>query len=82
MCAGRHPSGSVPSPEFRTFTVPLNTFEAKSISFYAGYRGVPPATSPLPNKDQGIDQRTKYIGGLPVDMSKRLAQADRIVSTI
>lgn len=49
---------------------------------YAGYRGVPPATSPLPNKDQGIDQRTKYIGGLPVDMSKRLSQADRIVSRI
>ena len=49
---------------------------------YAGYRGVPPATSPLPNKDQGIDERTKYIGGLPVDMSKRLSQADRIVSRI
>ena len=46
---------------------------------YAGYRGNH-ATSPLPNKDQGIDQRTKYIGGLPVDMSKRLSQADRIAS--
>ena len=49
---------------------------------YAGYRGVPPAKSPLPSKDHGIDVRTKYIGGLPVDVSKRLTQADRIVANI
>ncbi len=49
---------------------------------YAGYRGVPPAKSPIPNKDHGIDVRTKYIGGLPVDVSTRLAQADRIVADI
>lgn len=49
---------------------------------YAGYRGVPPATSPLPSKDQPIDQRTKYIGGLPVDMTHRLSEADNVVASI
>ena len=49
---------------------------------YAGYRGVPPSTSPLPSKDQPIDQRTKYIGGLPVDMTHRLREADEVVAAI
>ena len=49
---------------------------------YAGYRGVPPSTSPLPSKDQPIDQKTKYIGGLPVDMTHRLREADDVVASI
>ncbi len=51
-------------------------------NLYNGYRGVPPVNSALPNEDHPIDQRTKYIGGLPIDMTHRLREADDVVSKI
>ena len=46
----------------------------------AGYLGEPEMRSPMPTKDHPIAVRTKYIGGVPPNMSQHFDLADRVIS--